>query len=104
MIVGRPTLASLEPRTMHQHGSVELTVRGSNFLDGALAPGVHYEPFWTTSATDVLDVLANVSHPSSDARMRRVARAGQAFVHRHLNAVAGGHDDAIRGRHVAGVQ
>ena len=55
---------------------------------GALTPGVHYEPFWTTSATDVLDVLANVSHPSSDARMRRVARAGQAFVHRHLNAHA----------------
>ena len=44
---------------------------------GALTPGVHYEPFWTTSATDVLDVLANVSHPSSDARMKRVARAGQ---------------------------
>ena len=58
------------------------------FYYGALAPGVHYVPFWTTSATDVLDVLANVSHPSSDARMRRVARAGQAFVHRHLNAHA----------------
>ena len=26
------------------------------------------------------------------------------LVHRHLDAVAGGHDDAIRGRHVAGVQ
>ena len=40
------------------------------FYYGALAPGVHYVPFWTTSATDVLDVLANVSHPSSDARRK----------------------------------
>ncbi len=58
------------------------------FYYGALAPGIHYVPFWTQSSTDVLDVLTNVSHPSSDARMRRVARAGQAFVHRHLNAHA----------------
>ena len=39
---------------------------------GALTPGVHYEPFWTQSSTDVLDVLAKV-----DALLRRVRRFRQ---------------------------
>ena len=53
-----------------------------------LAPGIHYEPFWTIGHRRARRASQRLD-PSSDARMRRVARAGQAFVHRHLNAHAG---------------
>ena len=51
---------------------------------GALSPNEHYVSFWTSSSTDVLDVLENLSRPEADAPARSVAKAGQAFAHQHL--------------------
>lgn len=54
----------------------------------ALAPHVHYLPFWQQSAHDILGVLPNVSAPQHAAAMRKVGRHGSAFAHRYLNAHA----------------
>lgn len=51
-----------------------------------LEPGVHYLPFWTRSAADVLEVLENATR--EDASVRELPVAASRFTRDHLNPYA----------------
>ena len=57
--------------------------RREYYHDG-LEPWVHFVPFWTTSPTDVLGVLANLS-VHAPMRLEQMAARAQAFAHRSLS-------------------
>ena len=48
----------------------------------AFRPHVHYVPFWEASHLDIVPVLANASHPSRDAEMRRLGERASSLAHR----------------------
>ena len=51
-----------------------------------LEPGVHYLPFWTRSAADVIEVLENATR--EDASLRELPVAASRFTRDHLNPYA----------------